>query len=106
MIFFAIFTKYKLIQTKMKFRTYLFALILSAPFFGIAQTVKQEWFKEFPNKNETVDLRVQTDSEGFIYIAGTFDSGNHGIDWYLIKLSPAGDTILNLVLTGPLISKG
>ncbi|MBL0343642.1 MAG: hypothetical protein IPP71_23970 [Bacteroidetes bacterium] len=66
----------------------------------MSQNVNQEWFKEFSEKNERGDLRIKIDNEGFIYIAGSFDSDNNGIDWKLIKLNPGGDTIFNTTFNG------
>ena len=69
-------------------------------FYSYSSDVNQEWYKSVANKNGRVDLLVKTDSEGYIYIAGTFDSGSNGADWRLTKISPNGDTIFNKVYNG------
>lgn len=78
----------------------LIPLIISIPFFTLGENVNQEWVKKFSNKNARGDLKVQTDSEGYLYVAGTFVMDGNGSDWQLIKLSPNSDTIFKLNFNG------
>ncbi len=64
-----------------------------------AQNVNQEWFKKLPD-NSIGKLHIVTDSEGFIYAAGTFDNDSNGTDWRIYKLSPNSDTVFKITING------
>lgn len=82
----------------MKLKTIISLLILAIPLFATSTNVNQEWFKKLLNKSQRGDLHVITDSEGYIYAAGTFNTGENGTDWLLIKLSPNSDTLFQVIV--------
>lgn len=79
----------------------LLPVLLFVCVFCNAQNVNLEWNKKFNNKSEATDLKVKADSEGYIYLAGTFygDSIN-GNDGVLTKLAPNKDSVFSVVLRG------
>jgi hypothetical protein len=72
--------------------TILITLVIIAE-TAFADSINVEWIKQFTSKTDGRDLVIRTDSEGFIYLAGTFTSESQGTEWKLIKLSPNSDTI-------------
>src|SRR3990172_9109702 len=55
--------------------------------------VNQEWAVTHQDKSSDNDAVTCVDAYGYIYVAGTYESGRTGKDWKIIKYSPAGTDI-------------
>lgn len=62
-------------------------------FCTLANEKNTEWVKSISEKNNNTDIKVATDSEGYIYLAGTFNTSGQGKNWKLVKLKPNRDTL-------------
>ena len=76
----------------------LFFMLMS--FYSSGQIINEEWSRTYDEKNPEVDLKVACDSEGYIYIAGTFDTPENGIDWKVICVHPNGDILFTKTFDG------